>query len=84
MFSVDLKDVHFQIPVHLELRPTFLALKGTVYYFSALCIDLLMVPQIFTKVFTLVLTWAHQPGTCVLSYLTYWLAIADSLLQLIK
>ena len=52
MFSIDLKDVYFQIPVHPE-SPLFLrfCLEGRVYQFRALCFGLSTAPQVFTSVF---------------------------------
>ena len=50
LFSIDLKDSYFQIPVHLESRPYLrLCLKRQAYQFCALCFGLFMAPQVFTS-----------------------------------
>ena len=51
MFSIDLKDAYFQMPVHLESRPyvRFLV-QGTVYHVQELCFRVSTAPQVFIRV----------------------------------
>ena len=50
MFSVDLQDAYFQIPIYQESRPYLrFCLKGCVYQFRALCFGLSTAPQVFTS-----------------------------------
>ena len=79
MFSIDLKDTYFQIPIHLDFQPYLrFCRKGCVYQFRFLCFGLSTEPQAFTRGFTLILGWV-----CLLCYLDDWLVIAKlwSLLQ---
>ena len=40
MFSINLKDAYFQVPVHLESRPyLWFVVQGTVYQFRVLCLS---------------------------------------------
>ena len=67
MFSIDLKDAYFQIPVHPELMPYLqFALNRTVFQFKAQCFGLLIAFQVFTRVFRLALTWVYQQGIYLL------------------
>ena len=52
MFSFDLKDAYFQVPIYLDscLYPQFVV-EGQVFQFLALCFSLSSAPQVFTKVF---------------------------------
>ena len=46
MFSLDLKDTYFQIPIHLDSQPSLrIALNGKVFQFKALCFGLFTTPQ---------------------------------------
>ena len=77
--SIDLKDVYFQISIHQSLRKLmWFQLEGTVYQFKALCFGLSTAPQVFTRVFVVVSTWAHTRGIRLLSYLDDWLVLASS------
>ena len=79
LLSIDLKDVYFQIPVHQSSRKLLRFLsEGTVYQFKALCFGLSTAPQVFTKVFAAVSTWAHSHGIRLLRYLDDWLVLASS------
>ena len=77
--SLDLKDAYFQIPIHRSstklLRFTS---EGTVYQFRALCFGLSTAPQVFTRVFAVVSTWAHTHGIRLLRYLDDWLVLSSS------
>ena len=65
----------FQAPIHPESTRSYLrfALNGTVFQFKVQYFDLLTAPQVFTKVFMLVTSWARQWGHSSLS-LSRWLA----------
>ena len=77
--SIDLKDAYFQIPVHQDSRKYLrVALKGTVYQFKVLCFGLATAPQVFTRVFAVISSWAHSRGIRLLRYLDDWLIIAAS------
>ena len=79
MFSTDLQDAYFQIPVHRESLPYLhCCLKGHVYQFKALCFGLSTGPQVFTRVFTLVSESAHRRGMCLLHYLDNWLVVVET------
>ena len=78
MFSIDLKDAYFQIPIHQGSRPYLcFCLKRHVYQFWALCFSLSTAPQVFTKVFALVSEWAHRRDMRLLHYLDDWLVVAE-------
>ena len=80
MFSIDLKDAYFQIPVHPELRPYPQFMSGKrKQQFKALYFGLLTTSQVFEKVFAQVLTCAYQRGIRFYWYLEVWLVVADSL-----
>ena len=56
MFSFDLSDVYFQVPIHSDSLPYLQIVLGEkVYQFKVLCLILSTAPQVFTKVFALVL-----------------------------
>ena len=77
--SIDLKDAHFQIPIHQSSRKLLRFLsEGTVYQLKAPCFGLSTVPQVFTKVFATVSEWAHSHGIRLLQYLDDWLVVASS------
>ena len=70
IFSVDLKDVCFDIPVPLDSCPYLrIAFSSRVFQFRALCFGLSIVPQVFARVFTLVSEWAYKTGIRLLCYL---------------
>ena len=64
------RDAYFQILVHQEsLLYLHFCLEGRVYRFKVLCFALSIAPQIFTRVFALVLEWVHWRGVRLLRYL---------------
>ena len=68
MASIDLSDAYFQVPVHKDSRKFLrFTLGGTVYQFKVLCFGLAIAPQVFTRVFTLVSSWAHARGSAFCS-----------------
>ena len=76
--SLDLKDVHFQIPIHPSSRKLLrFTSEGTVYQFRALCFWLSTAPQVLTRVFAAVSAWAHSQGIRLLWYLDDWLILAS-------
>ena len=77
--SLDLKDAHFQIPIHGSSRKLLRFIsEGTVYQFKALCFGLSTAPQVFTRVFATVSAWAHSRGIRLLCYLDDWLVLSSS------
>ena len=77
--SLDLKDAHFQIPIHGSSRKLLRFMsEGTVYQFKALCFGLSTAPQVFTRVFAAVSAWAHSRGIRLLRYLDDWLVLSSS------
>ena len=59
--SIDLKDAYFQIPVHPSSRKLLRFVSNDmVYQFRALCFGLSTAPQVFTRVFMAVSSWAHS------------------------
>ena len=79
MFSVDLQDAYFQILIHQEFcLYLHFCLEGSVYQFKALCFSLSMALQVFTRVFALVLEWAHRSCMRLLRYLDDWLVVSES------
>ena len=79
MFSIDLHDAYFQVPVHRESRPyPRFCFEGHVYQFKALCFGLSTAPQVFTRVSDLVSERTHQRGVRRLHYLDACLVITES------
>ena len=77
--SLDLKDAYFQIPIHRSSRKLLrFTSEGTVYQFRALCFGLLTAPQVFTRVFAVVLAWALSHRIRLLRYLDDWLVLSSS------
>ena len=77
--SIDLKDAYFRIPVHPSSRKLLrFVSNGTVYQFRALCFELSTAPQVFTRVFAAVSSWAHSRGVRLLRYLDDWLILSSS------
>ena len=77
--SLYLKDAYFQIPIHGSSRKLLRFMsEGTVYQFRALCFGLSTAPQVFTRVFTAVLAWAHSRGIRLLRHLDDWLVLSSS------
>ena len=80
MFSIDLKDAYFQIPIHPDSHPYLqFIFKGQVFQFQILCFGLCMAPQLFTRVISPISEWVHQRGVRLLRYLDNWLIVAESL-----
>ena len=70
MFSIVLKDAYFQIPIRPDSSPyLWFFLESRVYQFCALCFALSTAPQVFTRIFALILEWPHQRGVRLLHYL---------------
>ena len=63
--------------------PVFVS-QGMVWQLKDLYSGLLMAPQVFTRVFTLVLAWAHKRGIRFLHDLVDWLVIAHSVSLLLQ
>ena len=77
--SIDLRDAYFQIPVHLSSSKLLRFVSNdTVYQFKALCFGLPTAPQVFTRVFATVSSWAHARGIRLLRYLDDWLILSPS------
>ena len=77
--SIDLKDAYFQVPVHPASRKLLrFVSSGKVYQFKALCFGLSTAPQVFTRVFAAVSSWAHALGIRLLRYLDDWLILSPS------
>ena len=77
--SMDLKDAYFQIPVHLSSRKLLRFVSNdAVYQFKALCFGLSTAPQVFTRVFAAISSWAHARGIRLLRYLDDWLILSTS------
>ena len=77
--SIDLKDAYFQIPVHPSSRKLLRFVSNdTVYQFKALCFRLSTAPQVFTRVFVAVSSWAHARGIRLPRYLDDWLILSTS------
>ena len=77
--SIDLKDVYFQIPVHVSSRKWLrFVSNGTVHQFKVLCFGLSTAPQVFTRVFAIVSAWAHARGVRLLRYLDDCLVLAST------
>ena len=84
MVSLDLKDAHLQVPMHLESRKflRFVAC-GKVYPFKVLCFGLSTAPQVFTWVMAPVSAFLHRTGIRLRCYLDDWLIRAlETVLQL--
>ena len=80
--SIDLKDAYFQIPVHPSSRKLLRFISNdTVYQFKALCFGMSTAPQVFTRVFAAVSSWAHARGIHLLQYLDDWLILSTSQLK---
>ena len=79
MFSTDLKDSFFQIPIHPELRSHLVfLLNSVVYQFKAPCFGLMAAPQVF-RIFTVVFAWTYARGIWHLRYIDDWLVFASCL-----
>ena len=79
LVSINLKDAYFQIPVHPSSRKLLRFISNdTVYRFKSLCFGLSTAPQVFTRVFAAVSSWAHSRGVRLLRYLDDWLILSSS------
>jgi ribonuclease HI len=77
--SIDLKDAYFHIPIHQSSRPYLrFVWLDRIYQFKALCFGLSTAPYVFTRVFRIVSTLAHQEGFRLYRYLDDWLLAAQS------
>ena len=77
--SIDLKDTYFQIPVHTSSRKWLRFVSdGTVHQFKVLYFGLSTAPQVFTRVFATVSSWAHTRVVRLLRYLDDWLVLAST------
>ena len=77
--SIGLKDSYFQIPVHPSSRKLLCFVSNDrVYQFKSLCFGLSTAPQVFTRVFVAVSSWAHARGIRLLRYLDDWLILSTS------
>ena len=78
MFSVDLKDAYFQVPIHPRSRRFLRFLwRGRAWQFRALCFGLSTAPQVFTRVMGPVALLAHRRGVRLHRYLDDWLVAAQ-------
>ena len=77
VFSLDLKDAYFQIPIHRASR-RFLRMEfqGTVFQFRALPFGISTAPWVFTKVVSVVKTLFHLDRMSLFQYLDDWLGDA--------
>ena len=77
--SIDLRNAYFQILVHPSSRKLLRFVSNdTVYQFKAICFGLSTAPQVFTRVFAAVSSWAHARGIRLLQYLDDWLIFSAS------
>ena len=80
--SINLKDAYFQIPVHPSSRKLLRFVSNDMgYQFKALCFGLSTAPQVFTRVFAAVSSWAQARGIRLLRYLDDWLILSTSQLK---
>jgi len=79
VFSLDLKDAYFHIPIHPSSRK-FLRFQflDKVFQFRALPFGLSSAPWIFTKVMAQVKSLAHEDGIQLFQYLDDWLGQSPS------
>ena len=83
MFSIDLQDAYFQVPIHPDSRRYLrFVWQGLVYQFRALCFGLTTAPQVFTRVMAPVAVLAHSVGIRLHRYLDDWLIVASDHQQL--
>ena len=79
MFSIDLKDVYLQVPIHPDsCHYLWFVMDGQRYQFKALCICLFTTPQVFTKVMAPVSVILHDRDVQILWYLDDQLVLASS------
>ena len=78
VFSLDLKDAYFHIPIHPSSRKFLrICFLGKVYQFRALPFGLSSAPWLFTKVMAEVKGLVHQEATSLFQYLDDWLGDSD-------
>ena len=79
VFSVDLKDAYFQVPMHPSdkkyLRMEFL---GQFYQFRALPFGISTAPWLFTMIVMVVKELFHRQGLTLFQYLDDWLGDAET------
>jgi len=79
VFSLDLKDAYFQVPMHQSskkyLRIEFL---GQIYQFKALPFGLSTAPWLFTKIVRVVKDIVQSQGQSLFQYLDDWLGQAPT------
>ena len=84
MFSIDLKESCFHIPIYptrFSTLPSDSLQEGPTI--QGFCFGLSTAPQVFTRVFFLVLEWTHKRGLYLLRYLDDWLVVAESVPHLL-
>ena len=79
VFSLDLKDAYFQVPIHKASRKFMrIELLGRTYQFRALPFGLSTSPWVFTKLVKTVKNLVHRAGHALFQYLDDWLGDAPS------
>ena len=85
MFSIDLQDAYFQVPIHPDSRQYLrFVWQGIPYQFRALCFGLTTAPQVFTRIMAPISVLSHSVGIRLHRYLDDWLIVASERQQLIK
>ena len=85
MFLINLEDTYFQIPIHLDSCPyLWIALEGKVYQYKALCLGLSASHEVLTRVFALVMEWAHRKWIRLHQFLDDWLVFLGSIPLLLR
>jgi hypothetical protein len=79
VFSLDLKDGYFQIPIHLAshkyLRMEF---RGQVFQFKSLPVGVSTAPWLISMIVMVAKDLYHQQGLTLFQYLDDWLGDAQS------
>ena len=85
MFSVDMQDAYFHVPIHPDSRKYLrFVFRGKVFQFRALPFGLSTAPQVFTRVLCPFARWLHLLGVRILLYLDDWLVLAKSLQEALR
>ena len=85
MFSIDMKDAYFHVPIHPDSRKYLrFVFEDRVFQFRALCFGLSSAPQVFTRVLAPLARWLHLLGIRILLYLDDWLILANSLVEALR